>query len=62
MATKTYKSGKNTTSAVSEPMATYAQPEIAQEPVANNTGRMSVEEYFGKVWSEVLKKYENIHS
>ena len=57
MATKTYKSSKNTTSIVSEPMATYTQPEISQEPIANNTGRMSVEEYFGKVWTEVLKKY-----
>ena len=60
MATKVYKSSKNAVSAVSEPMATYTQHEIEHKSVADKTGRMSVEEYFGKVWTEVLKKYENI--
>ncbi|MBR5958243.1 MAG: hypothetical protein IKZ99_07765 [Salinivirgaceae bacterium] len=60
MATKVYKSGKSAASTVSEPTATYAQCETKREPAVNKTGRMSVEEYFGKVWTEVLKKYENI--
>ena len=60
MATKTYKSGKSTASKVSEPMPAYAQSETERELVASKTGRMSIEEYFGKVWTEVLKKYENI--
>ena len=60
MATKSYKRTNNAVSTASEPQATYAQCQTECTPGANRASRMSVEEYFDKVWTAVLKKYEDI--
>ena len=58
MATKSYKRTNNAVSTASMQQVNYTQGETTHKSVTEN-GRMSVDEYFDKVWAEVLKKSDN---
>ena len=49
------------TSTAAEPAATYTKMPVGEEtPQSTENHRMTVEEYFDKVWNSYLEKSENV--